>query len=107
MNKDNELEDPYEGYMPLNGYCLLDDDEDEEDEEDEDDNDVKEKMQKKQEEMLKNKLVIETTKDDEIPEDDLNVISSVMAKINIPESSIPEWAKQIPESLWMPEVIKK
>jgi len=30
-----------------------------------------------------------------------------MAKINIPESSIPEWAKQIPESLWMPEVIKK
>ena len=30
-----------------------------------------------------------------------------MSKINLPESSIPEWAKKIPEDLWMPEVIKK
>ncbi|ORX56620.1 hypothetical protein BCR36DRAFT_409810 [Piromyces finnis] len=96
---ENEMDDPYSGYMPLNGYCLLDDDE-----ENEDCNNIDEEKEKA---LKKNKLVIEATKDSKISEDDLNIINSVMSKISIPESSIPEWAKKIPEELWMPEVINK
>ncbi|KAI8139497.1 hypothetical protein BJV82DRAFT_244883 [Fennellomyces sp. T-0311] len=41
-------------------------------------------------------------KSEEIPEDTANQIKSIMSNIQLPDHAIPEWAKSIPESMWLP-----
>lgn len=36
--------------------------------------------------------------------ENLKVIQDVMKQIQIPESSIPAWAKRIPEEQWLPKL---
>ncbi|KAJ3241719.1 hypothetical protein HDU81_011043 [Chytriomyces hyalinus] len=38
------------------------------------------------------------------PKEDLDAIKSVMSAIAMPESAVPDWAKSIPEALWLPKV---
>ncbi|KAI9496674.1 hypothetical protein BDB00DRAFT_808294 [Zychaea mexicana] len=42
-------------------------------------------------------------KTEEIPEDTANTIKSIMGSIQMPDHAIPEWAKAIPESMWLPQ----
>ncbi|KAI8842723.1 hypothetical protein BJ741DRAFT_574461 [Chytriomyces cf. hyalinus JEL632] len=39
-----------------------------------------------------------------IASEDLDAIKSVMSAIAMPESAVPDWAKSIPEALWLPKV---
>ncbi|KAL2920012.1 hypothetical protein HK105_200078 [Polyrhizophydium stewartii] len=48
------------------------------------------------------RLVLERDDTCAIPQDDLALIQQVMASISLPEVAIPEWAKRVPESAWMP-----
>ncbi|KAJ3069158.1 hypothetical protein HDU98_007763 [Podochytrium sp. JEL0797] len=48
--------------------------------------------------------VLEISESDLIPTDDMETIRCVMMSISLPESSMPDWAKDIPESQWLPTV---
>ncbi|KAJ3249130.1 hypothetical protein HDU78_007092 [Chytriomyces hyalinus] len=39
-----------------------------------------------------------------IASEDLDAIKSVMSAIAMPDSAVPDWAKSIPEALWLPKV---
>ncbi|KAG2224045.1 hypothetical protein INT45_009631, partial [Circinella minor] len=39
---------------------------------------------------------------EEIPKDTANTIKSIMNNIKMPDHAVPEWAKTIPESMWLP-----
>ncbi|KAI7885197.1 hypothetical protein K492DRAFT_204251 [Lichtheimia hyalospora FSU 10163] len=43
-------------------------------------------------------------KSEEISEDTANTIKSIMSKIQLSDQAVPEWAKAIPESMWIPRV---
>ncbi|CDH50949.1 predicted protein [Lichtheimia corymbifera JMRC:FSU:9682] len=43
-------------------------------------------------------------KSEEISEDTANTIKSIMSKIQLSDQAVPEWAKAIPESMWMPRL---
>jgi Male enhanced antigen 1 (MEA1) len=47
-------------------------------------------------------IQLEKTESDSIPEADLAVIQRVMAGIQLPASSFPEWAKRVDDAAWMP-----
>ncbi|KAL1922470.1 uncharacterized protein VTP21DRAFT_10009 [Calcarisporiella thermophila] len=49
--------------------------------------------------------VIKIGRDSEMNKDDLELINAVMKNIQMPESAIPEWAKAIPEEVWMPKIV--
>ncbi|KAJ3101780.1 hypothetical protein HDU97_001064 [Phlyctochytrium planicorne] len=49
--------------------------------------------------------VIKVKEEDKISEENLNIINSVLSSFTINEKAIPDWAKAIPESKWIPVVV--
>ncbi|PHZ09604.1 uncharacterized protein RHIMIDRAFT_261842 [Rhizopus microsporus ATCC 52813] len=71
------------------GYQLLPQDDDEEEEE------------------MKEAMEIELDPKDELDAKTCDFIKSIMSRIELKEEAIPDWAKTIPESAWMPKIVKK
>ncbi|KAL1935093.1 hypothetical protein VTP01DRAFT_4233 [Rhizomucor pusillus] len=92
-NSDDDEDDELEG-VPF-GYEQLPQDEDEGVSLDQDD----------QQDRVLEAPSITLDKSEELPEETANTIKSIMSKIQIPESAIPDWAKDIPESEWMPQLV--
>ncbi|RHZ71875.1 hypothetical protein Glove_251g28 [Diversispora epigaea] len=90
------------------GYKLLNQEDDEnegEDENEDEDNDLQKSEILNLKNEIPNKLQISPSNEERIPDDDLNIINSIMKNVQIPDSSIPEWAKVIPEESWLPVII--
>ncbi|GBB99677.1 hypothetical protein RclHR1_00360026 [Rhizophagus clarus] len=92
----NSESDEDENYVPF-GYEVLPQDDEEDVQEN---NDIA-----FQQEGRPKVLHIYTNDQEKIPDDDLAVINSIMKNIKLPDTSIPEWAKSIPEEAWLPIVI--
>ncbi|CDS12995.1 hypothetical protein LRAMOSA05179 [Lichtheimia ramosa] len=43
-------------------------------------------------------------KSEEISEDTANTIKSIMSKIKLSDQAVPDWAKAIPEDMWIPRL---
>ncbi|KAJ3182405.1 hypothetical protein HDU87_008569 [Geranomyces variabilis] len=54
--------------------------------------------------LLPEPLTIRLEDNIKMSAEDAATISSVMASIKLPESAIPGWAHQIPESAWLPRL---
>ncbi|CAB4401140.1 uncharacterized protein OCT59_001872 [Rhizophagus irregularis] len=93
-NEEVNSESDEENFVPF-GYEALPQDDEEEDVQENND------FAFQQEERPK-VLQIHTNDQDKIPDDDLAVINSIMKNIKLPDTSIPEWAKSIPEEAWLP-----
>ncbi|TPX63690.1 hypothetical protein SpCBS45565_g06435 [Spizellomyces sp. 'palustris'] len=89
------------GYTPHSGYEPLGGDADGEDETDGQSEPTMLQSQFKAPEPL----TIKMDKNSIIDNDDLTIIQSVMSTITMPESAIPEWAKEVPEEQWLPKLI--
>ncbi|KAJ3135202.1 hypothetical protein HK100_002973 [Physocladia obscura] len=81
------------------GYTQLADDDI-----DDDDDDDNESTQPNQQRTEPEPPILIAQPSDLLPEDDLNIIKSVMLGIKIPDSAVPDWAKAIPEEKWIPKV---
>ncbi|KAI9268336.1 hypothetical protein BDA99DRAFT_558492 [Phascolomyces articulosus] len=53
--------------------------------------------------QLQDPLRVSLDKSEEIPEDTANTIKSIMKNIQMPDHAVPDWAKAIPESMWLPK----
>ncbi|CEI95638.1 hypothetical protein RMCBS344292_09818 [Rhizopus microsporus] len=63
--------------------------------------------EEEEEEEIKEAMEIELDPKDELDAKTCDFIKSVMSRIELKEEAIPDWAKTIPESAWMPKIVKK
>ncbi|KAI8096961.1 uncharacterized protein BX664DRAFT_70088 [Halteromyces radiatus] len=49
-------------------------------------------------------LTISLNPEDSISKETSNMILNIMKNIELPDSAVPDWAKAIPESSWIPKV---
>ncbi|ORZ04776.1 hypothetical protein BCR42DRAFT_398562 [Absidia repens] len=49
-------------------------------------------------------LTISLDRNEAIPEETSTLIKDIMKKCELPDRAIPDWAKSIPESSWMPKM---
>ncbi|KAJ3201774.1 hypothetical protein HDU82_007883 [Entophlyctis luteolus] len=87
----------------LAGYQLLDDDYDPGSDKDNED-DADEVDADDRDEQLPPRPVLVAKQSDLLSNDNVDTIKSIMSSIMIPSSAIPDWAKSIPEVLWLPKV---
>lgn len=52
-------------------------------------------------------MQIELDPSHKIDSETCDLIKSIMSKVQLSEQAIPDWAKQIPESSWMPRTEEK
>ncbi|KAI9365216.1 hypothetical protein BD770DRAFT_406462 [Pilaira anomala] len=99
QSDDDEDEDNF-------GYAMLPQDEDDEEgtnmyqalESDEEEEDVQD---------IQDPFTIEVSSSDSLNPETTDLIKSIMANIQLSDEAIPEWAKKIPESAWLPRVNPK
>ncbi|CEG85071.1 hypothetical protein RMATCC62417_18803 [Rhizopus microsporus] len=60
-----------------------------------------------EEEEMKEAMEIELDPKDELDAKTCDFIKSIMSRIELKEEAIPDWAKTIPESAWMPKIVRK
>ncbi|RIA96530.1 hypothetical protein C1645_754509 [Glomus cerebriforme] len=96
----NSESDDEENFVPFGYEALPQDDDDDIQVEN---NDFT--FQQEEDSLQPKVLQIHTNDQEKITDEDLAVINSIMKNIKLPDTSIPEWAKRIPEEAWLPIVI--
>ncbi|KAI9023863.1 hypothetical protein CLU79DRAFT_121511 [Phycomyces nitens] len=101
-NSDNDMDAPF-GYEQIpqddQGYGQL---ESEDEEEDHAQRDTIETIKEELAQVKAPTLVL--GKSDQVPEDTLALIKSIMGNIELSKDAMPDWAKSIPESAWLPQI---
>ncbi|ORZ03929.1 hypothetical protein BCR43DRAFT_510926 [Syncephalastrum racemosum] len=70
---------------------------------DNEDSESEQSMTEEPQELVRPAPTIQLAPEDKIPDDTVDEIKSIMSKIQLPQEAIPEWAKSIPESMWLPK----